>query len=203
MKYLFGASGHAKVVVEVIQSIKEVKLEGVFDDYKKLESFFQLPFLGKFSDFNKDLNPQILVSIGDNRIRNNIVKQLDVDFFTVIDNSAKVSKTSVIKEGCVIMPGVVINAQAKIGKHCIVNSASVIEHECIIGDFVHISPNVTITGNVTVGEGTHIGAGAVVIPNVTIGKWCKIGAGSVVINDVPDFSVAVGNPAKVIKINKI
>lgn len=37
------------------------------------------------------------------------------------------------------------------------------------------------------------------MPGVTIGKGCTIGAGSVVTKDIPDFSVAVGSPAKVIK----
>ena len=49
------------------------------------------------------------------------------------------------------------------------------------------------------GEGTHIGAGATIIQGIRIGKWCTIGAGAVVINHIPDFSTAVGCPAKVIK----
>ena len=55
---------------------------------------------------------------------------------------------------------------------------------------------------VEVGTGSHIGAGAVVIPEIKIGKWCIIGAGTVVIKDVPDYAVVVGNPGKVIRINK-
>lgn len=45
----------------------------------------------------------------------------------------------------------------------------------------------------------HIGANSVVVAGVTIGKRCQVGAGSVVTKDIPPFSVAVGNPAKVIK----
>lgn len=52
---------------------------------------------------------------------------------------------------------------------------------------------------VFIGEDTHIGANSVVVAGVHIGKRCQIGAGSVVTKDIPDFSVAVGNPAKVIK----
>lgn len=48
-------------------------------------------------------------------------------------------------------------------------------------------------------EDAHIGANSVVLAGVTIGKRCQIGAGSVVTKDIPPFSVAVGNPAKVIK----
>jgi len=45
----------------------------------------------------------------------------------------------------------------------------------------------------------HIGANSVVLAGVTIGKRCQVGAGSVVTRDIPPFSVAVGNPARVIK----
>lgn len=48
-------------------------------------------------------------------------------------------------------------------------------------------------------EESHIGANSVVVPGITIGKRCQIGAGSVVTKDIPPFSVAVGNPARVIK----
>lgn len=48
-------------------------------------------------------------------------------------------------------------------------------------------------------EEAHIGANSVVVPGVRIGKRCQIGAGSVVTKDIPPFSVAVGNPARVIK----
>lgn len=52
---------------------------------------------------------------------------------------------------------------------------------------------------VVIGDGSHIGANAVIVAGVHIGKRCQIGAGSVVTKDIPDYSVAVGNPAKVIK----
>lgn len=52
---------------------------------------------------------------------------------------------------------------------------------------------------INVKEGTWIGEKAIILPGVTIGKKCIIGAGSVVTKNIPDYSIAVGNPAKVIK----
>ena len=54
-------------------------------------------------------------------------------------------------------------------------------------------------GAVVIGEGSWIGTKATIIGSVKIGKHCVIGANSVVTKDIPDFSVAVGSPAKVIK----
>ena len=51
----------------------------------------------------------------------------------------------------------------------------------------------------TIEEEAHIGANSVVLAGVTVGRNCQVGAGSVVTKDIPPYSVAVGNPAKVIK----
>ncbi len=50
-----------------------------------------------------------------------------------------------------------------------------------------------------IGADSHIGANSVVLAGINIGKRCQIGAGSVVTKNIPDFSIAVGNPAKIIK----
>jgi acetyltransferase-like isoleucine patch superfamily enzyme len=53
--------------------------------------------------------------------------------------------------------------------------------------------------SVTVGADCDLGAGAVILPGVTIGRGVQIGAGAVVTNDIPDYTVAAGVPAKVIR----
>ena len=52
---------------------------------------------------------------------------------------------------------------------------------------------------VVIGNESHIGANSVVVAGVHIGERVQVGAGSVVTKDIPSFSVAVGNPARVIK----
>ena len=81
----------------------------------------------------------------------------------------------------------------------IINTSASIDHDCVIGDFAHISPNATLCGHVSVGKLSQIGAGSVIIQGVKIGKNVTVGAGSVIINDIPDNSVVVGNPGKIIK----
>ena len=53
--------------------------------------------------------------------------------------------------------------------------------------------------NVEIGNNCWIGEKVVILPNVKIGDWCIIGACSVVNKSIPPYSIAVGNPAKVIK----
>ncbi|HEX3864386.1 MAG TPA: sugar O-acetyltransferase [Stellaceae bacterium] len=52
---------------------------------------------------------------------------------------------------------------------------------------------------IRIGDGVWIGGGAIILPGVTIGDGCVIGAGSVVRRDVPGGSLAVGNPARIIR----
>ncbi len=59
-------------------------------------------------------------------------------------------------------------------------------------------------GPISIGEGTWIGASATILDGVSIGRGCVIGAGSLVTANIPDYSIAVGVPAKVIRIrNKV
>lgn len=96
-----------------------------------------------------------------------------------------------------------------------------IKNSCEIGANVLLSPNVYITDcdheyrninipiinqgivqqerKVLIGKETYVGINCVIVGDVTIGEHCVIGANSVVTKDIPDYSVAVGCPAKVIK----
>ena len=197
--YLYGASGHAKVIIEILEK-NNIEVKGIFDDNESITSLFDYNVYSYPNGFDP-LHHEMIISIGNNSIRKKIAAEKDVNYGTAIHPFTSISGRSQIGNGTVIMAGVVINSEAAIGKHCIVNTNASIDHECIVEDFVHISPNAALCGNVTVGEGTHIGAGTVVIPGVTIGKWCNIGAGSVVIRDVPDYTTAVGNPSRIIKTN--
>lgn len=198
MIYLYGASGHAKVIVDILKSTNK-RIAGVFDDDTSLKKFLDLKVLGLF-DYSLFTNDsKLIISIGDNLIRKSIANKLNINYHTAVHKSTVVSNSASIGFGSVVMANCVINSNAVVGNHCIINSSSVIEHDCTLDDFVHISPNATLTGNIHVGEGSHIGAGVTILPNLSIGKWCKIGAGAVVLNDLPDNCVAVGNPAKIIK----
>ena len=196
--YLFGASGHCKVVIDVIASAQELLVNGIVDDQPLIETLYGIPIFNTncFATFS---DKQFIVSVGNNRTRKKIVSQLSAAYTIAVHAKAIVSSHTTIGEGTVIMAGVVLNADVVIGQHCIINTSAVIEHDCKVGDFVHVSPNAALAGGVTVGEGAHIGIGATVIQGIKIGKWATIGAGSVVISDIPDYALVVGNPGKIIK----
>ena len=110
-----------------------------------------------------------------------------------------------------------IKKGTEIGERSRISIANYLE----IGEKVLISPNVYITDcdhqynnlkipvmdqgivqmgqKVFIGEGSYIGINVVIVGNIKIGKHCVVGANSVVTKDVPDYCVAVGSPARIIK----
>ena len=194
--YLFGASGHGKVIKEIVEACGG-SVTAFVDDNKQVNACAGLPVLHDADG----LSPMI-VSIGVCSIRKMIVERLSaanetIEFKTAIHPSAVISPSAQIGEGTVVMAGAVINADAVIGKHCVVNTGATVDHDCVIGDYCHIAPGANISGGTHIGEGTWIGVGACVIQCLNIGKDSMIGAGSVVVKDVPDGVVAYGNPCRV------
>jgi len=93
----------------------------------------------------------------------------------------------------------VVNIDSRIGRHVITSTTASIDHDCYIRDFSHIAPKATLCGNVEIGYGTLVGAGSIIHPGIKIGEWCTIGIGTTVMRDVPDFSVVIGNPGRILK----
>ena len=191
--YLYGASGHAKVIADILAA-NGIEIEAFIDDNPQLTSLHGVSVI-----HSAENRSPLIISIGDNKVRKTIAERLQCDFGKAIHPQTFISPSVEIGDGTVVMSGAIIQSDARIGRHCIVNTAATIDHECMLEDYVHISPNASLCGNVRVGEGTQIGAGAVVVPGITIGKWTLICAGSVVTTNIPDFCIAAGNRCKVIK----
>lgn len=197
---LYGASGHCKVIIDILQSNNQV-ISTIIDDAPKLNTILGFG-ISNASEFDFSNAQNMILSIGNNNVRKKLASKLKANFVTAIHSKAIISNNVIIGNGTVVMAGAIINPDAKIGNHCIVNTGAVVEHDCVVGDFAHISPNVSLAGGVVVGEGTQIGIGATIIQGVKIGKWVTVGAGSIIINDVADFVVIVGNPGRIIKVNE-
>lgn len=193
---IYGASGHSKVIIEILEKNGQI-IHGLYDDDPQKKILFEYPVSNEKS-FLQLSGVNWIVGVGDNITRKRIVENNKLDYGIVTDNDGNISKRIAIGIGTVIMPGVTINSSVVIGNHTIVNTNASVDHDCFLSDYVHISPNATLCGGVSIGEGAHIGAGAVIIPGVTIGKWAKIGAGSIIIKDVSDRVTIVGNPGRII-----
>lgn len=201
--FVFGASGHAKVVIDIIERQGLYEIVFMVDDNPALkgQGFFGYPVLGGKADLLSLSNRprQVIVAIGNNRVRAMVAGWLADNGFNLVSAvhpSAQVARGSTIGVGTVLMAGVVVNTDARIGDNVIVNTRAGIDHDCIIGNNVHIAPGSTLCGTVTIGDGTFVCSGTTIIPNLIIGKHVTIGAGSTVIRNVPDGVTVVGSPAQ-------
>jgi sugar O-acyltransferase (sialic acid O-acetyltransferase NeuD family) len=191
-----GAGGHARVVIDCALAQGHT-IEGIFDPNSSGE-LYGIPIHSAYrgQDFR---DSRMVVAIGDNAVRQDVVRAAQHSFVNVIHPSAMLSPYSALGLGNVIVHGVIVQAEAEVENHVILNTGSRIDHHCKVKDYVHIGPGVVLCGNVQIGEGSFIGAGTTIIPGKKVGAWSIVGAGSVVIDDIPDNVVAVGNPARVIK----
>lgn len=201
--FIFGASGHAKVVIDVVEQQGTSTIAFLVDDNPLLKDadFFGYHVIGGKSELLAMKNPpkRVIVAIGSNKARSAVADWLARNGFelvSAIHPAAKLGRGVLIGSGTVIMAGAVINSDTTIGKNVIVNTRASIDHDCTIGDNVHLAPGSTLCGSVNVGENSFVCAGATIIPNLAIGKSVTVGAGSVVIRDVPDATTVAGIPAK-------
>jgi len=202
---LYGASGHGRVVADILlSSLSSAQIVGFVDDdqAKQCQQVGQWPVLG-----NSDLLPELLArgvtgalaTIGSNEVRLAKVQcltRVGFEIVTVIHPSAVVAPDVGVGAGTVIMAGVVVNGGARIGRSAIINTGATVDHDCVLEDAVHISPGAHLAGHVYVGARAHVGIGSCIIQNIRIGEDAVIGAGAVVIRDVPPKQMAIGNPAR-------
>ena len=204
---LLGAGGHARVLIDAIQSNSQHEICAILDnDSSKWGSkLLGVPIVGDDSLLQDLLGrgtDSFVVAIGSVNcisLRRRMFARAcatGLQPCTVRHRSTTCSPYASIGKGAQLLAQSVVNPGAMLGDGVIVNTGAIVEHDCQIETHVHLAPRACLAGGVQVGSGTHIGMGAVVRENVTIGKDVIIGAGAVVLNDIPDQSVVVGIPAR-------
>jgi sugar O-acyltransferase (sialic acid O-acetyltransferase NeuD family) len=206
---IIGAKGHAKEVLDILirtnyrktvyfyDDINLHPKEKLFDNYSLLKTEREV-----IEIFNTGDN-SFALGLGNPKKRFDLFNKfesLSGCLKSIISSHAYISAVQVtISSGVTIMPGAVIMSGVKINKGVLLNPNCTISHDSTLNNFVECAPGVNIAGNVFIDSFTQLGTGASIKPNVKIGKNCIIGAGAVVISDIPDSSVVVGVPGKVIK----
>lgn len=199
---VYGASGHAKVVIDTLEKQARYRVACLIDDDASLKG--QMVYGYQVFGGKQDIETQpcrlCLVAIGDNRIRSEVANWLASNGFSLADAaihpSVQLARGASIDRGSVVMAGAVINSDSHIGSNSIVNSRATVDHDCSIGDAVHLSPGTVICGGVSVGSFSLIGAGATIHPNARIGRNVTVGAGATVLDDIADNLVVAGTPAR-------
>lgn len=203
----FGASGHARVLLEILAAEGRYEIAGLLDADSTLHGHMAGgarvlggdELLGRLAARGVRHAFMGLGSASDTRLRQRIFEQAraaGLQFVSVIHPSAVIAPSAETGEGCAILAGAVVGTGARLADNVIVNTRAVVDHDSRVESHAHLASGAVLCGNVAVGEGAHVGAGAVVRQGLRIGRRAVIGVGAAVVCDVPDEAVFAGVPAR-------
>jgi sugar O-acyltransferase (sialic acid O-acetyltransferase NeuD family) len=204
---IIGSSGHASVLTDAIELVDAFAIAGYLDDTRDPGSMRGCyPILGALRDAAaicaKQRIQHAVIAVGDNWSRQNLHSELarncpEMRFPVVRHPSAVIARSAQIGDGAALLAFSHVGPGSRIGAFCIVNTRSLLDHDCSLGDYASLAPGVSAGGFVTIGQCSAVGVGAAISDRISIGSHTVIGTGAVIVRDIPDLSVAYGNPARV------
>lgn len=203
---IVGAGGFGRETVDVVRAINSVtptwRLLGVVDDTPSQVNLARLRALDVAHLGALSVTPTgtaVAVGVGSPRARSAIVSALslpDHHFPALIHPTAIVGSQFHHGAGLIVLGGVSIGTNVRLGHHVHLNGHAVLGHDAVCDDFVSINPNATLSGECTVGTHTLVGANSTVLQQLTLGAGVTVGAGACVTHSVTDDSTVVGVPAR-------
>ena len=204
---IFGAGGHGRVVLDIIQQAGQFTVAGFVDSNIELTGrrIDGVPVLGTPDDL-LEIRQQLdvchaIVAVGDNGTRRALADRLETLGFVLINAihpSANIARNATLGRNVVVAAGALVCAHCQIGDSVILNTGCIIDHETMIGTATHVCPGARLAGRVTIESGAFIGIGATIIQSLRIGYESKVGAGAVVIDDVDPMVTVIGVPARTV-----
>lgn len=155
-------------------------------------------------EYMKDEDAEFVIAVGEPSVRNKLYKKIKGAGYTLgtlIDETAIISDTAQISEGCVIYGYAFISSEAVVKENCFIMFEAIIGHHARVESDCVICPKATVGGHSTVGPRTFLGLGSSMIQGADIGKNVIVGLGSMVFRSVEDGATVVGNPARITKGN--
>jgi UDP-3-O-[3-hydroxymyristoyl] glucosamine N-acyltransferase len=137
-----------------------------------------IPFLGDYDPFVYS-NAFIIHALGNNERREVMWKRITHKPYTVIADTAFIDKTASIGDGCLLMPGTIIQGDVTTGQAVLVNTKATIDHDCSIGDFCNIGVGAIIGSRSVIGAKVHIDIGAIIPAGSVVPDGTLIKAGAV------------------------
>jgi sugar O-acyltransferase (sialic acid O-acetyltransferase NeuD family) len=195
---VFGAGGHARAVVDVLERAGHAVVAVAGETGGQPWHVDVLADDADALDLITRDGLHACVAVGGNVARTRLVAELvarGVSVPSLVASTATVSPRSRLGAGTVVLEHAHVGPAAELGDAVIVNTAAVVEHDCAVGAGAHVAPGAVLLGAASVGDATLVGSGARVLPGVAVGAGVTIGSGAVVTQPVGDDQTVVGVPA--------
>jgi sugar O-acyltransferase (sialic acid O-acetyltransferase NeuD family) len=127
-------------------------------------------------------------------------RSMGYQYETLVHPSVIRSQWVTLGHGAILCAGTILTCQVVVADHAIINLDCTIGHDVTIGKYTTLSPGVHVSGRVSIGDECFIGTGVSIVDKVRIGERSYIGAGAVVTRDIPPNVLAVGIPAKPVRL---
>jgi sugar O-acyltransferase (sialic acid O-acetyltransferase NeuD family) len=196
--HVFGAGGHAKVVIDALRALLGDGIAvRLFDDNPaRVGSSVAGIVIEPVADLAEGF---FHVAIGTNAVRSRRSAEIAAGGarpLTVVHPKSAIASSARVEEGAFVAASAVVGPDASVGAGTIVNHGAIVDHDCVLGAFCHIAPGAVLGGGVTAGDRVLIGAGAVILPGLTIASDVVVGAGAVVTRSIENAGTFIGTPAR-------
>jgi len=199
---ILGAGGLGQEVAMLAEEL-DWNILGFIDDYPEIseKEILGYPVLGDYSVAKDYENAYFVVAFGDPFIRRATIEKMPkgTKWATLISSLARIHKSSTVGEGTVIHDFCLITTNVSLGNHVYINVHSAIGHAVEVGDYSITLPFSLLSGGAIIGHTTMIGAQSFIRGDVVVGNEATVGANSCVVNNVEEFSVVVGSPARLLR----
>ena len=206
---VFGASGHARVVVDAIERTGAHRVAAlVAREIPAGEDVFGSPVVADDGNLLALVESRhvtgVVVAIGDNWRRHEVARSVrerfpGLAFPAIVHPGAQIARGVTIGPGAVLLAGVVVNSDAVVGELCLLNTSSSLDHDSRMDLASSLGPNAAVGGGAAIGAFSAVAMGATVLQNRRVGEHAVVGAQALVLKDVPPHTVAWGCPAKPIR----
>jgi sugar O-acyltransferase (sialic acid O-acetyltransferase NeuD family) len=204
-----GASGYGREVFQYVKDAAQhdpnIRAKGLLDDDTALRG--QVgghDIIGDTHTYAVQEDDRFVISAGSPLARQTLAERLagrGGRFFTLIHPTAYVAPTARMGVGCIVSPYASIGSNAHVEDHVLLVMYASVAHDCRVGRFCSLSPYSAVAGGGILETRVFIGSHAFVTPMRNVGRDSKIAAGAVVYRDVPERSLATGNPAKILPLS--
>ena len=188
-----GAGGHGRSVAEAANLSKQFDVVGFLDDSLPFgETVLGVPVLGPVAsmDHHRTVADQATVAIGNNAVREKLMKQLAAAGFewaTVVHPRSIVSPSAVLGAGSAVMAGAIVGTEARLGVGSIVNCGAVVDHHATVEAFGHLGVNASMAGGTVLGRRAWMQAGAALGYGVTVPAGVTLAPGEAVDNKTKKY----------------